>query len=505
MNSHLVFLCAFIVSVFLSKYGTEIYCCLARRFDMVDRPDTLRKVHKKPIPVGGGIILFLTTILVFAGCLLYAPSLPFPFRRIVPSILMASTILVIVGLVDDRWELSGSIKICSQIVAVSILLIFAKDYSKISLLGAEYDLGHMFYPLGIIWFVGLINAVNFLDGADGVASTAGIFMSLAAAIMALMTGQTTVAVIAIIFAGALLGFLFCNFPPAKVYLGDTGSMLIGLVTGILLLCASMTDNHVIRVAPPLAVALIPIFDLTLSFFRRISSERGLFAADRCHIQHRLLLRFNCERKILAVFAILFALAGAAGCIGIYTGSDWLPIGVFCLLPCGLVLTHLFGWEDTVVLIRHIVNQYRKWRNSPIYRRQGMAFHYQGDRAWHKLWYVLLNSMRRHDCVRIKLDINVPSVHEYYMAKWECGDRNNRDNVVFMNVRIPLMEGAQAIGVLNIWFDPKNISLEISMEIASRLKKLCVDYITEHIHAVEHLDRLDGAVEINPSVSQLGSY
>ena len=505
MNSYLVFLCAFIASVFLSKYGTDIYCCLARRFDMVDRPDTLRKVHKKPIPVGGGVILFLTTILVFAGCLLYAASSTFPFRKIVPSIFIASAILVIVGLVDDRWELSGKIKIFSQIAAVSILLIFAKDYSTISLLGVEYDLGHMFYPLGIIWFVGLINAVNFLDGADGVASTAGIFMSLAAAIMSLMTGQTTVAIIAIIFTGALLGFLLCNFPPAKVYLGDTGSMLIGLVTGILLLRASMTDNHVIRIAPPLAVALIPIFDLTLSFFRRVSSGRGLFAADRCHIQHRLLLRFNGERKTLAVLSVLFALSGVAGCIGIYTGSDWLPLGAFCLLPCGLVLTHLFGWEDTAVLIRRIVNQYRKWRNSPIYRRQGMAFHYQGNRAWHKLWYMLLTSMRQYDCARIKLDINIPSVHEYYMAKWECGNTDNRDNVVFLNIRIPLMDGAHAIGMLSIWFDPQNVSLEISMEIASRLKKLCVDYITEHVHTVEQLDRLDETIEIQPSTSQLSSY
>jgi UDP-GlcNAc:undecaprenyl-phosphate GlcNAc-1-phosphate transferase len=453
----------------------------------VDKPDSLRKIHTKPIPVGGGVVLFLTTVVVFFVCGGFASK---GFHslinaKIILPLFLTSGFIVAVGLADDKWELSGKIKLFSQVIVATILIIFAGEYSTISFFGTQYHLGHLFYPLGILWFVGLINAINFLDGADGVCSTAGLLMSLTAAVLAMITGQTAIVLTAVIFAGALLGFLFCNFPPAKVYLGDTGSMLIGLVVGTLLLRSCTVENRVINIVPPLAVVTIPIFDLVLSFFRRISSGRGLFSPDRGHIHHRLLVRLKNIRIVLLYFALFFTLCGTAAVVSLKYQNDWAAVGVMILLPCGMILTRLFGWEEMNVLIGQIVNRFAKHWNKTNYGKTGEVFCYQGNGPWKELWMKIVTFLKQYHCVKAYLDINIPSHHENYIAKWKFQDKSHHDDFIFLNICLPFLEHDRKVGALDMYFDPRWISVKEILEIAPQLENICVSYITDYMRQVDH--------------------
>jgi len=469
---------------------------LAPQIGLIDKPNALRKIHKNSVPVGGGIVIFLTTTLVFlAVCLLLNNFNKLLLTNIIVPLLGGSAFLVAVGLADDKWELSGKIKLFSQIAVATVLIVFARNFSTISVFGFQYDLGHLFYPLGILWFVGLINAVNFLDGADGVCSTAGIFMSLGAAILAFITGQTAIALLAIIFAGSLAGFLFWNFPPAKVYLGDTGSMLIGFVTGTLLLKACTVDNRTIHIIPPLVVATIPFFDLVLSFFRRISSGRGLFSPDRGHIHHRLLVKFGSVRKILLHFAVYFTLCVLAACISMKQNDDWISLLVFVTLPCGMILTRLFGWEESNILVGRMIQPFVKRFNKTHYEKTGELFCYQGNGPWKHLWLELLSVLKRYHCVKANMNINIPSHHESYIAKWKQG-KEKKDDFIFIRYCIPFLKQHQEFGSLDMLFDPLKISAADILEIAPKLEEICVNYIMEYM---QHAEKNPGAATFDPTV------
>ncbi|MDR0843533.1 MAG: undecaprenyl/decaprenyl-phosphate alpha-N-acetylglucosaminyl 1-phosphate transferase, partial [Acidobacteriota bacterium] len=447
----------FVGVVVVAKYCTDLHCHLAKRFNLVDHPNALRKLQKESIPVGGGLAVLVAAVLFLAICHLVpeiSPLLALTDNAI--FVFLAALFIVAGGLVDDKRELRGTPKLLIQVVAVVLPLIIFDNARVVSLFGFECDLGWWFYPLGMLWFVGMINAINFLDGADGVAATSGIALSLAAGALAVLNGQNTIVVVAIVFAGALLGFLFCNFPPAKVYLGDAGSMLIGLMVGMLLLGGSTDGNRVVHIVPMLTVAIIPIFDLTLAFFRRIDSGRGLFAADRGHIHHRLLVRFAQGRKPLVCFVVLYALSGGAAYIAMRQGMDWLALLVSVLLPCGLMLMHLFGCEEFIVFLQRIGNVCDRLLNPRGNKTHSATYCYQGNGAWTSLWEELLPLLQKHHCIRATLDINIPSYHENFIARWKAAKVTkatlpNRKELT-PRLDVPLMSNERQMGWMKIHCD-----------------------------------------------------
>ncbi|MDR1957948.1 MAG: undecaprenyl/decaprenyl-phosphate alpha-N-acetylglucosaminyl 1-phosphate transferase [Planctomycetaceae bacterium] len=456
---------------------------MALKAGLVDHPDASRKLHKKPIPVGGGVVLFCVTLLMLFGIMLlgypYAASF-LPVRRLIFPFFLASFLLVGAGLADDKWELSGKAKLFFQFTAATIVIAFAKDFSTISFFGIPVDLGHMFYPLGILWLVGIINAVNFLDGADGVCSTAGFFMSLVSAYFAMVNGHIFLVMLAVVFAGTLLGFLSCNRPPAKVYLGDTGSMLIGLVTGVLLLRTSVTENRVIHVVPALAVAVIPIFDVVLSFFRRIGSGRGLFSPDRGHIHHRFLVRFQNGYKILACLAVLFLLCGLSACLGMKYRNDWAALAAILFVPGLMILTGLFGREEVKIFVYQISGRFKQYLKKDEYEKTGEIFHFQGNAPWTVLWKDLIPSLKNTHCVKVQLDINMPSLHENYVSRWE---RKSKTEMRFCCV-LPLICGDRKTGTLEMTFDTRKTSNIEAFKIIHEISVFCMKYIEDYIQLRE---------------------
>ena len=497
----------FVLVTLLTRLCMDAYCFWAIHVGLVDHPDDGRRLQAKPIPLGGGAVVFAVTLIVLIGLgALSDESVSISAllsSKILLPLLGSAALLVCVGLADDKWELQGRTKLLSQIVTASIVIAFARDFSVISLFGTELELGHAFYPLGVIWLVGLINAVNFLDGADGVAATAGIFMTLTAGVFAVITGQTTVFIITVVFAGALSGFLSCNFPPAKVYLGDAGSTLIGLVAGVLLIRSCTVENHVVPILLPFAVAIIPVFDALLSFYRRMSSGRGLFAPDRAHIHHRFLLRFQCNWKILRVFSVFFLSGGVVACLGMHHRNDWFPLAVVMTVPGVLIFSGLFGKEEMLTLWGRFRYEWKKrmHRNHDRDDDIGVMSRYQGDGPWDELWLDLKSSLTGVPCHKIHLDIDIPFLHESYVGHWESPEffappAQKTEMKSHWECSLPFVYENKQVGRLDVTLDAcmnSKFALfhqanELNLVFAGYLEELnqiCMKYIEDFISEKKH--------------------
>ena len=309
----------FVCATLLGSALTALAVKLSPRIGLVDRPDQHRKLHTHATPLGGGAAVFLATVVVLGGLV----SMGNPWRMHInedwvniAGSALACAWIVVLGLLDDRYGLRGRQKLAGQVLAAAMLMACGVLIRGVGIFGMEIDLGLLTIPVTLIWLTGAINSVNLLDGMDGMATVIGIILSLAICALAMLTHHAAVAVTALVFAGALLGFLPFNLSPAKIYLGDAGSMLIGMIVGCLSIRASVKGAGTVLLAAPLAVMTVPILDSFAAVVRRKLAGQSIYAPDRGHLHHRLLAHFGNKYKVLVCVAICasvtcgFALASA---------------------------------------------------------------------------------------------------------------------------------------------------------------------------------------------------
>jgi UDP-GlcNAc:undecaprenyl-phosphate GlcNAc-1-phosphate transferase len=483
-----VFVLALVFGVFaltalLTKLCVDIFCQFALRIQLVDKPDINRKLHGTPIPVGGGVVIFGVTFLAILGMALirghFIPSPVFAVHMLIP-LFIAASILVGVGMIDDKWGMSGKKKLLFQILASSIVIFYAEAYSEVAAFGMTFHLEHLFYPLGILWLVGMINSINLLDGADGVAATTGFLMSVTAGIIAWMSGYTVLFFVATIFSGSLLGFFLCNRPPAKVYLGDTGSMLIGLFAAVLLMRTCTTRDFTINVVPPLAIALIPVLDSIFAVIRRINSGRSIFTPDRGHVHHRLQEKFGKGYRVLGILSLLILPGCVAAIVGIISSNDWIPLSVALGLLGIAAATGIFGREELKLLVLRVVNRFKKHFRTKSYDSSGEVFHFQGNGPWQALWEDFIPSLKGLGCIQAHLDINMPFLHEDFSSEWKNLDLRGQ-TVIPLQCSLPLICDERQIGKLSITFDNSTGTTIHLLHQAYELSDICTKYIGDYIN------------------------
>jgi UDP-GlcNAc:undecaprenyl-phosphate GlcNAc-1-phosphate transferase len=305
---------------------------LAQRLGAVDRPG-VRKVHQTPIPRIGGLAVFLGFIagLVFAafatGNLFSLGQVDFYWR----GLALAATGLLLVGLVDDLRGLSFKSKFLAQIVAATFVFYCGFRIETITHpLGGQLDLGWASFPATVFWIVGITNAVNLIDGLDGLAAGTALITTSAVAVIALFRGELGVTAASVALAGSLIGFLRFNFNPARIFLGDSGSLFLGFVLGVTSVRGSQKGPTVVAVLFPLLVLALPLLDTGLAVIRRLmrvgnqgrSSDNKLlymarnlnmvFLPDRGHIHHRLIDYGMSHRgAVLCLWAFGATFAGLA--------------------------------------------------------------------------------------------------------------------------------------------------------------------------------------------------
>jgi len=244
----LPYILTFVFSLILSLYLTPVVRRAALQFGIVDQPDGKLKKHKKPMPYLGGIAIYLAFLLALAFS--FTPE----FNKEVLGLLLAGTIVLLLGFIDDLGFLKTWVKFSGQLIAV-LVLVKSGIFIKLVFLPT-----YVCIPLTFLWLVGMINAFNIIDVMDGLSAGVAFFASLVFFCVALLNGRIMIAIVAITLAGSLLGFIRYNFNPARIYLGDAGSMFLGLMIGALAMVGSYTDKNVLGFLAPAVILGIPIFD-----------------------------------------------------------------------------------------------------------------------------------------------------------------------------------------------------------------------------------------------------
>lgn len=339
----------FAVTLAASLLLTPIARLLALRLGAVDHPDGKRKLQKLPVPLWGGLAVYISLLLGLwvaqQGAIVGGEAL-----GNLASVLMAAAGLVcLAGCIDDTWDLNPRFKLLMQIVSALPVVLAGHAIDRIVLFGYPIELGWLGIPLTVCWLVGCINALNLLDGMDGLASTVGLSTAAIVAIIATAMGHDHVAVIAIALAGALAGFLAYNLPPASIYLGDSGSMVIGLVVGVLGIQSSLKTTATLAITAPAVVMSIPMLDTVLAIIRRKLSGRRFDVADRGHIHHRLLERGLTTWQALCVIGALCLATGAAATASTLLRNDALAWITTFTLVILLVKLRAFGHHELALI------------------------------------------------------------------------------------------------------------------------------------------------------------
>lgn len=271
---------------------------IATKADAIDYPDN-RRVNTKPIPRMGGVAMYLG---ICASCVVivigvHAWGWIDPFRSILgfkinyPVLFLGVTVMFAVGVVDDIRGLKAPVKFLGQIVAAAIVASSGLLLSNIQnpfIEGEFIQFGIWSYPITVIYLVCFANIINLIDGLDGLAS--GISAISAATIFAfsLFAGRLDAAILCTLIVGACLGFLKFNHHPASIFMGDSGSLLLGLALGIVSLLAVARSTLIISLLVPILAAGVPITDTAVAIIRRVRAHQRIDAPDKGHIHHRLL-------------------------------------------------------------------------------------------------------------------------------------------------------------------------------------------------------------------------
>lgn len=436
------------ISAVVSYPLTNFVGLVARSWGFVDKPDGHHKKHGREVALGGGFAVFLSATITFGVEFLSSSPLQSVLQQeasYLTGLLLACAWIVSVGLYDDRFGMRGIWKMAGQAIAALIVIKSGLVIEKFAVFGQVVSLGYLAVPFTAFWLVGAMNSLNLLDGIDGLATTIGVILCATITVMAVVFNQGAVAVVGAVFTGSLLGFLRFNFPPAKIFLGDAGSMLIGLVVGTLAIGGSFKGPATVALAAPLAIWALPIFDSVAAIMRRKLTGRSIYATDRGHLHHRLMTLFGNNTRVLGVVAVCCAVTCAGALVSTLMGNDLAAIIAIAAVLGMLVATQAFGHVEFLMFFTRVKALVMSvlFRNSP---RQYL-FRLQGSRDWNLMWQSVTEFAERLNLVELRLDINLAAKQEGFHAKWHgtatCEKRER------WNAEIPLFAANHLIGKLKV--------------------------------------------------------
>ena len=317
-------LVAFFISAFISASAIPWIILYAHKRNLFDSHDE-RKIHSGNIPRLGGVGIvfsFLVTIAImtiFGGAFIEGQAY---ILEIVP-ILISGFLVFLLGLVDDIRGVRAIVKLIVQIlVAVGVMAAgFVFRIVSVPWGNHHLDLGLFSYPLTLFWIIGITNSINLIDGMDGLAGGVVFISSFAFALFALEGKNNLSAEICFAIMGSSAGFLLYNLPPAKIFMGDAGSLFLGFMMALLPLLGERIEGVGVGLASSVLILSIPIFDTLMAIYRRKRAGVSFFTADKGHLHHKLLDRgFTCPRSLLIIYGISGALGIAA------LSSFFLPLG-----------------------------------------------------------------------------------------------------------------------------------------------------------------------------------
>ena len=335
METYVVlFFCSCLLALFL----TPLLRDAAVENGVLDQPNE-RKIHKKAIPRVGGIAIvisfFISLVLgyVFFRIQLYSSM------KYLTGLCIGAIIIFLTGIWDDLWTLIARRKLIGQITAALILIPFGFVIHRLNLpfvgtIDISWQIG---IPLTIFWVVGIVNAINFIDGMDGLAAGVVVIIATGLFIVSIVNNQILMAMVCLIAAGSVLGFLVYNFHPASIFMGDCGAMFLGFVLAAVSIVV-MFQKPAMSVSSfvPVLIFGLPIVDTTWAIIRRIKRRESPFHADSSHIHHRLMKLGFTQPRAAVILYIASLVCVSAGILVALTNSEILAVVLFaCILIAAL--------------------------------------------------------------------------------------------------------------------------------------------------------------------------
>ncbi|HEX5630917.1 MAG TPA: MraY family glycosyltransferase [Acidimicrobiia bacterium] len=328
---------------------TPIVMAAARRIGAVDQPGP-RRIHKVPIPTSGGFAMFVVVLGVVWGARLFSGAARALDTRPLTGITIASAIVVALGLVDDLRPLKRSVKLAAEAVAAWVLYMFGLGIPLVTNpFGEPLETGFLNLPLTIIWVLVVVNAINNIDGVDGLAAGAVLIASVTLWYVGRTNGDFYVMFIASAVIGSTAGFLRYNYPPAKVFMGDTGSQFLGLLLAAVALLENRKGATAITLLFPLMAMTVPIADGAITFFHRALGGMPVLGPDNEHVHHRLRRIGLSDRHVVMV---LWFLCAYCGMLAVVVAT--LPLGYSALLAAFLVGAIFLGFRGLAFIERIVV-------------------------------------------------------------------------------------------------------------------------------------------------------
>ena len=322
-------LVCFIITPLVKKFAITV--------NAIDVPKDERRVHCKPIPVMGGLAIYISFVI---GAILYNGILTTSQL----GIIIGATVIVIGGMIDDIKELSPKYKLLIQIIAAGCLLISGVRISILTNPFREFypylNIGWVTIPVTIIWIVGVTNAFNLIDGLDGLAAGIAFISSVTLMIVSIINGRLEPAFLTAVLSGAILGFIPYNFNPASIFMGDTGSQLLGFLLAAISIEGAIKSATAFVIAVPILAFGLPIYDTLFAMIRRKVSGKSIMQADRGHLHHRLLDMGLSQKQAVIIMYFISAILGGIAIIAMQISNQ----RAYFLLALVAVIIVSIAWK-----------------------------------------------------------------------------------------------------------------------------------------------------------------
>ena len=329
---------ALLTAALVALISTPVVKSLAFRVGAVDIPKDNRRMHDHPIPRMGGLAIFFGFIL---SVLIYLP-----LTSELRGMLLGGVIIVILGILDDIFALPAMPKFIVQIIAALIAVLHGNHIDFLSnpnIFSSEpvWELGWLSFPITVLWIVGITNAVNLIDGLDGLACGVSTISSMTLLVISLVVSDGPAAVLMAALAGSCIGFLPYNLNPAKIFMGDTGATFLGYVLAVVSIQGLFKFYTIISFAVPFLMLGLPIFDTCFAFVRRIAHGQSPMHADRSHVHHRLIDMGFSQKQAVAVLYIISAILGLSAVVLTTAGAEKAMLLLLALCAAGAVAGRIF--------------------------------------------------------------------------------------------------------------------------------------------------------------------
>ena len=431
---------------------------VSHRIRLVDRPDPTRKLHRGDIALGGGLAVLFTTGLAFVVVDQFitpvAPWSELAWSNRWTTLAIACVMITLLGVLDDYRPLSGKAKLLGQVAITGFLAFNWHPSGLVTMFDWSIDIGTISGLLLMFWLLIAINSVNLIDGADGVTGSFGSVAALGIAAVAAINGNPMVCVVSVALSAALTAFLLYNRPPATMFLGDAGSMLVGLMLGILACVAVSEPGTPQNILIPLALLGLPLIDSTAAVLRRVLTGRSILTGDRGHLHHLVAAQLASHGRspqwMIPIIGGLTLCTSVGAAIGTVTSSGLVALSSVCALVLVLLSLRIFGQAEAKLLYaqsRRIGGRLLRpmRRNACQSHSSGVAL--QGNRQWDHVWQPLVEFAEVNGLWRLRLDLNMPWLHEGYHGSWSRGEMPDANQQ--WSVKLPIVCRQRVVGRLDL--------------------------------------------------------